>query len=163
MTHGMARLILPAVFAALSCLPAAAQIRIGVELPSIHIRIAPDAPPPIRMEARPYRPSPNYLWVAGYWDRQDDRWAWSPGRWENPGHRGSSWVQPRYQREDGAYRYEPGHWSHQRLVEGDDYNRWRREHGHGRQNRDHEDRGRNDGRGDRNDGRGDRNDEHRNH
>jgi len=25
----------------------------------------------------------------------------------------------------GAYIYEPGHWSHQRLIEGDDYRRWR--------------------------------------
>ena len=135
MTNGMARLLLPAVLAVFSGLPAAAQIRIGVELPSIHIRIAPDAPPPLRMEVRPYRPSQNYLWVQGYWDRQDDRWAWSPGRWEDPGHRGSSWVKPQYRREDGAYRYEPGHWSHQRLVEGDDYSRWREERGHGKQNK----------------------------
>lgn len=132
MTNRMARLVLPAVLAAFSCLPAAAQIRIGVGLPSIHIRIAPDAPPPIRVEVRPERPNYDHQWIQGYWDRQDDRWAWAPGHWEDPGQRGSRWVRPIYVREDGAYRYEPGHWSHQRLVEGDDYSRWREERGHGR-------------------------------
>lgn len=131
----MARLLLPAVLAALSSAPATAQIRIAVELPSIHIRIAPDAPPPPQVEVRMHRPSRNHLWIAGYWDRHGDRWAWEPGRWERPTRRGSRWVPARYPREGGAYRYEPGHWSHQKMIEGDDYTRWHREHGrssHGR-------------------------------
>ena len=77
MQKRMARLVLPAVFAALGCVPAFAQIRVGVELPSIHIRIAPDAPPPLRHEIRLARPGPNDVWIGGYWDRQDDRWAWA--------------------------------------------------------------------------------------
>jgi len=131
MTNRFARLALPAVFAALCCLPAVAQIRLGVDLGAVRIRIAPDAPPPLRVEARPHRPSRNHVWIGGYWDRQDDRWAWAPGRWEEPGQRGSSWVKAQYRREGGAYRYEPGHWSHQRLEEGEDYTRWHKEHGRG--------------------------------
>lgn len=143
MKQTLARLALPgslAVLMALGSVPATAQIRIGVDLPSIHIRIAPDAPPPLQMETRMRRPSRNHRWIAGYWDRQDDRWAWAPGRWERPTRRGSSWVAPRYQREGEAYRYEPGHWSHRKLVEGDDYTRWHRDHGRGSERRD--DRGR---------------------
>lgn len=146
MQKTLARLVLPAMLAVLSAAPATAQIRIGVDLPSIHIRIAPDAPPPPQVEVRMRRPSRNHRWVAGYWDRQDDRWAWAPGRWERPTRRGSSWVAPRYRRESGAYRYEPGHWSHERLVEGDDYTRWRRDHRRG--SRRGESRGRDHERGD---------------
>jgi len=131
MQKTLARLLLPAVLAALSAAPAAAQIRIGVDLPSIHIRMAPDAPPPPQVEVRMHRPSRNHRWIAGYWDRQDDRWAWAPGRWERPSRRGSTWIPARHQREGGAYRFEPGHWSHEKMVEGDDYTRWRREHGRG--------------------------------
>jgi len=134
----LARFVLPgalAVLAAFSGPSASAQIRIGVDLPSIHIRVAPDAPPPVRHEVRMRRPGRNHVWIAGYWDREDDRWVWAPGRWERPGHRGSSWVKARYHREGDAYRYEPGHWSHQRMEEGDDYRRWRKERGHGQENR----------------------------
>jgi hypothetical protein len=130
MQKRMARLAFPAALALLTCAPAFAQIRVGVELPSVHIRVAPDAPPPPRHEVRGERPSPNHVWIGGAWDRQDDRWAWAPGRWEEPSQRGSSWVKPRYQREGGAYRYEPGHWSHQKLEEGEDYTRWHNEHHH---------------------------------
>jgi hypothetical protein len=146
MNNRLARLALPAVLAAFSCMPASAQIRIGVDLGAIRIRVAPDAPPPPQREIRMERPSRNHIWIAGYWDRQDDRWAWAPGRWEQPGQRGSRWVKPRYQPESGAYRYEPGHWSHQRMEEGEDYSRWRNERGrgHGKHGDHDRDRGRDD-------------------
>jgi WXXGXW repeat (2 copies) len=134
MQKKMARLVLPATFAVIAAFasaPASAQIRVGVDLPSIHIRVAPDAPPPMRHEIQMVRPSRRHVWIGGYWDRQDDRWAWAPGRWEEPDRRGVRWVRPRYQPERGFYRYEPGHWSHQRMEEGDDYRRWRKEHGRG--------------------------------
>jgi hypothetical protein len=142
MQKRMARLLLPAVFATLVWVPATAQIRVGVDLPSIHIRVAPDAPPPMRREIRMERPSRNHIWIAGYWDRQDDRWAWAPGRWEEPSQRGATWVKPRYQRDSGSYRYEPGHWSHQRLQEGEDYSRFRQEHGRRDNKHDRNDRDR---------------------
>lgn len=145
MHRKLSHLVLPAALLAFSCVPAAAQIRIGVELPSIHIRIAPDAPPPPRVEMRMVRPSRNHVWIGGYWDRQDDRWAWAPGRWEEPARRGVVWVRPQYLREGGVYRYEPAHWSHQRMEEGEDYSRWHKEHGRDRDDR--HDRGRGHGRG----------------
>ncbi len=131
MQKKLAGLVLPAALAVFSCAPAFAQIRIGVDLGAVRIRIAPEAPPPPRMEVRMARPSRNHMWIQGYWDRQDDRWAWAPGRWERPEQRGASWVRPQYRPEGGAYRYEPGHWSHQRMEEGEDYSRWRQERGQG--------------------------------
>jgi WXXGXW repeat (2 copies) len=129
MQKNLAKLLFPAVLVVFSCAPAFAQVRVGVDLGAIRIRIAPDAPPPLRVENRPPRPSRNHIWIGGSWDRQNDQWAWAPGRWEEPAQRGSSWVKPQYRKDSGAYRYEPGHWSHQKLEEGDDYTRWHKEHG----------------------------------
>jgi len=131
MQKKLGRMLLPAVLAILSCAPVLAQVRLGVDLGAVRIRIAPEAPPPPRMERRTARPSRAHVWIGGYWDRQDDRWAWAPGRWEEPSQRGSLWVKPRYRAESGAYRYEPGHWSHQRMEEGEDYSRWHKDHGRG--------------------------------
>ena len=131
MQKRLARLVIPVVLAMFSCAPAFSQIRIGVELGPVHIRIAPEPPPPMRMERRMERPGPRYMWIPGYWDRQGDRWEWLSGRWEEPNQRGSRWIRPQYRQDGGAYRYEPGRWSNQRMVEGEDYTEWRKQHGRG--------------------------------
>ena len=138
----LAKLVFPAVLAVLSCAPAHAQVRLRVDLGAVHIRISPEPPPPPRMERRMIRPSRSHVWIKGYWDRQDDRWAWAPGRWEEPSQRGSRWIKPHYRPEAGAYRYEPGHWSHQRMEEGEDYSRWQKEHGRGNDKHKNQGRGR---------------------
>ncbi|MBK8727374.1 MAG: YXWGXW repeat-containing protein [Holophagaceae bacterium] len=138
----IAKVVLPALLALFIPAPASAQIR--VELGHLSIRVAPQAPPRPRIEVRPARPGRAHVWIGGYWDRQNDQWAWAPGRWDQPQRRGSSWVRPRYRREGSAWRYDPGHWSHERLVEGDDYRGWREERNRGRGH----DRGRGRGRGD---------------
>jgi len=134
MSTALKRWIAPAVFVLMSCVPSPAQISVGVDFGPVRIRIAPEAPPPPRMERRAARPSRDHVWIKGYWDRQDDRWAWAPGRWEVPTQSGSRWISPQYRPEGGAYRYEPGHWSHQRMEEGEDYSHWRKEHGRGQDN-----------------------------
>jgi WXXGXW repeat (2 copies) len=112
-----------AVFAAA---PSFAQIRVG--LGPVHIRIANEAPPRARYERRPSRPDRESVWINGYWDRQDDQWAWSSGRWERPHARNTRWIRPTYRREGAAWRYEPARWSDQQLVEGEDYQQWRNDH-----------------------------------
>jgi hypothetical protein len=120
-------------FAALAALPASAQVHADVG--PLHIRIATEAPPRVRYERRPTRPDRDSVWIGGYWDRQGDQWAWSSGRWERPRDRNVRWIRPRYAREGRAWRYEPAHWSHEQLVEGDDYQRWKHEHN---RDRDHD-------------------------
>jgi len=131
----LAKWTLPIALAVFSCAPAVAQVRVGVDLGDVRIRIAPEAPPRPRVEVRPARPGRNHVWIDGYWDRQDDRWAWAPGRWEEPSQHGTHWIKPQYRKEGGAYRYEPARWSHQKMVEGDDYTKWHNEHGKGHNKR----------------------------
>jgi hypothetical protein len=113
-------------FAVLVAIPASAQVR--AEFGPVHIRIATEAPPRARYERRTARPHHDAVWIRGYWDRQDDRWAWVSGRWEQRSEPRARWINARYRREGPAWRYEPAHWSHQQVVEGEDYQRWREEH-----------------------------------
>jgi hypothetical protein len=97
-------------------------------LPRLEIRIAQQAPPRVQAEKAPRRPDRESVWIKGAWGWDDGRWGWAPGRWERPENRHSKWIAARNYREGNVWRHEPGHWSHQKLVEGDDYRRWKEEH-----------------------------------
>lgn len=116
-------------FVFLASQPAAAQpgVRVDVPLPGLEIRVGHKAPPRLRSEQRPARPGRDYLWLPGSWDWRGNDWDWAPGRWERPSERGQRWVKARYTREGSGWRHEPAHWSNQKLVEGDDYRRWKSE------------------------------------
>ncbi len=135
MLEKMLKLGLATTFAVLTALPAPAQVqvRVGVQLPGLEIRVGHRAPPRLLREHRPMSPGRGYMWIPGAWDWQNDDWAWIAGRWDRPNARRARWIRPRYMREGAAWRYEPGHWSNQRVVEGEDYRRWRDE---SRRNRD---------------------------
>jgi len=119
--------LLPLALALLASAPAFAQVRVHIGLGPFDVRFAPDAPPPPRREFQSPRPDPDSIWIGGYWDREDDRWAWREGRWNRPERRDVRWIGPRYQGDGGGYRYEPGHWSNERLVVGEDFHRHREE------------------------------------
>lgn len=135
MLKNVCRSIATMTFVGLMSLPAAAQVRVqvNVPLPGLEIHVGHRAPPKLRSEQKPHRPGRDFLWIQGFWHWQGNDWDWVPGRWERPIEPGARWVKARYAREGSAYRYEPGHWSNQRLVEGDDYRRWKTE---SHQNRD---------------------------
>jgi len=135
MTKTTARLLSIGLLGAAFSLPAAAQVPVP-PMPHLEIHVGHTRPPRIRYERRMPRPDRDSIWIAGFWDWQGDQWTWVPGRWDHPRDRHARWIRPRYRSEYGAYRYEPGHWSTERIVEGDDYRRWRDEHRHGRRHRD---------------------------
>ena len=109
--------------------PAAAQgsVRVDIPMPGLEIRVGHRAPPKMRSENRPPSPGRAYVWAPGQWDWHGSDWAWVPGRWDRPSEHGAHWVKARYVQEGPAWRHEPGHWSNQRIVEGDDYRRWKSE------------------------------------
>ena len=114
----------PVALLALVSAPTAAQ----PAPPNLEIRITHSAPPRFRHERIPSRPDRDSVWIKGYWHWEGSRWDWVNGRWERPEQRSHRWVAPRYRREGNVWRYEPPHWSHHRVVEGDEYRRWREEH-----------------------------------
>ncbi|HTQ53818.1 MAG TPA: hypothetical protein VMI94_05110 [Bryobacteraceae bacterium] len=67
-------------------------------------------PPAAIVEARPVRPGPRYVWIAGY-HRWDGRaYAWVPGRWELPPRPRAVWVAHRWRHVHGGWVMVEGHW-----------------------------------------------------
>jgi hypothetical protein len=114
----------PVALLALVASPATAQPAV----PNLEIRIAHSAPPRVRVERIPPRPDRESVWARGYWHWEGSRWDWVSGRWNRAENRHYRWVSPRYRREGNIWRYEPPHWSHERVIEGDEYHRWREDH-----------------------------------
>ncbi len=107
--------------------PAArAQISVGIFI---------GAPPPPRVvRVLPPEPSPDYVWVQGYWYPVGRRYVWHGGYWTRPPYEGARWVMPRYE----GHRYYEGYWDGPRgrfehdhrwdHARGRDFDRW---HGRG--------------------------------
>ena len=108
MQFNLAKFALPAVL--IICAAAPSYAVEGPERGSSS-RMAQHAPPKNRAEKRPARPSSNHTWIGGYWEPQNDQWAWSAGRWEEPSEHGSRWIKPTYRHDKGGYHYEAGRWS----------------------------------------------------
>jgi len=67
-------------------------------------------PPPPRVECVPEGMSSGYVWQPGYWESEDDRWTWIPGR-HVPAPPGFVWSSPRWEQlPDGCWRLVPGRW-----------------------------------------------------
>jgi len=70
------------------------------------------APPPIRYEAPPPRPSPAHVWLAGYWGFENGATVWIGGEWAPPPAPGYVWVPAVWKNHGHRWRYHPGHWKH---------------------------------------------------
>ena len=89
----------------------------GVFMPGdLHVRVVPEARPPLRHEVRIARPGPNHVWQSGYWHHNGSAWAWNDGVWVEPPQRHARWIGPRYEKVREGTRYHPGHWSHEHLI-----------------------------------------------
>jgi hypothetical protein len=72
--------------------------------PVLEVQAQPPAP---IVEIRPAAPSPNHVWIPGYWNWNGSRHVWIGGRWSAP---------------RAGMRWEPDHWVHTGAG-------WRMEHG----------------------------------
>ena len=67
-------------------------------------------PPRVQTERREQRPSRNHVWVSGYHRWDNNAYAWTPGRWEQPPRPRSRWVAHRWVHQKGAWVLVEGHW-----------------------------------------------------
>ena len=89
---------------------------------SIGIRIGPP-PPPRVVRVLPPRPSPEFVWVEGYWYPVRRRYRWHEGYWTRPPYLRARWVRPHYDEDEEEF-FE-GYWEgDQGRVEHD--HRWDR-------------------------------------
>jgi len=67
-------------------------------------------PPPRVYERRGPPPGEGYVWQNGYHRYDGNHYAWTPGRYEQPPHRGQRWVAHRWVHHHGQYVLVEGHW-----------------------------------------------------
>ncbi|MBB3256837.1 hypothetical protein F4827_001683 [Paraburkholderia bannensis] len=71
--------------------------------------IAPNAPPPPRVETVP--PSrAGYAWDPGHWRWDHGAYVWAPGHWQ-PVRVGHRWIPGHWIEHGPNWRWVPGHWA----------------------------------------------------
>jgi hypothetical protein len=70
-----------------------------------------EAPPPPRSEVIVgVAPSPNHVWVNGYWSRYHNNWHWVRGRWAARPHAGATWTGGHWDHRPHGYVWVGGRW-----------------------------------------------------
>lgn len=69
-----------------------------------------EPPPAPQREIIPERPSGAHVWLPGYWNWQDGRYAWVTGHWEVPPRSQAVWVAPRWEQRGARYVFVSGYW-----------------------------------------------------
>ena len=91
-----------------------AQVSVGVSIGTPPPAVVIEAPPPApRAYVVAARPSPEFVWVEGYWFPQGKHYRWHDGYWTRPPYAGAYWVEPYYVR--GSYV--AGYWAGSRREE----------------------------------------------
>lgn len=106
LTALVASLVTVGVFAAST--PARAGIGVGV---GFSWRV-PGPAPYARYEVRTLCPSPEHVWIGGYWDWRHDfgRYRWIPGRWERRPFARAVWVPAWHEYRGGGWYYHRARW-----------------------------------------------------
>jgi len=89
-----------------------ANVTIATATPGVTTTIVNTAPPALQQDVVLAQPSPQHVWLAGYWTWQNNNgYRWVAGHWELPPSPGSIWVAPRWEQQGNAYKYYEGYWT----------------------------------------------------
>ena len=67
-------------------------------------------PPPLQREVVYERPSPNHVWISGYWGWHLGKHVWVSGRWSTRPRANVVWVSPRWELRGNRYVLIDGYW-----------------------------------------------------
>lgn len=73
----------------------------------VYVRVAP---PPLRVEVIGVAPSPNHLWIGGFWQWGGREHVWVPGRWTVRARAGAIWVPGHWKRTSHGWIFTEGRW-----------------------------------------------------
>jgi hypothetical protein len=82
-----------------------------VTTPVVSTVLVTQAPPMQQQEVVIAQPSPQDVWIAGFWTWRDSQYQWMAGHWEMPPNASAVWVAPRWEQEGNAYRFHEGYWN----------------------------------------------------
>jgi YmgG-like glycine-zipper protein/YXWGXW repeat-containing protein len=74
------------------------------------IRRGPPAPPAPLAESIPASPSPNAIWIPGYWDYNGAGYSWIGGHWEIAPALAHQYVAPHWEDRSGTFVFVRGYW-----------------------------------------------------
>ena len=85
----------------------------------VHIYVAP---PALKAEVAPDRPSPDAVWVPGYYkyDPAINDYTWVAGSWQTPPYPGAVWVTPEYRHHGKEYFFVAGKWRKVKIHNDDE-------------------------------------------
>jgi WXXGXW repeat (2 copies) len=89
--------------------PAAATQPAPATTPIIVATVQPPAP---QVEKAPPAPSPDSVWIPGYWNLVNGQYVWVPGRYE-PARVGYTWVPNKWEYVNGSWHMTGGTWVRQ--------------------------------------------------
>ncbi|MDD4891704.1 MAG: hypothetical protein PHU85_17435 [Phycisphaerae bacterium] len=84
-----------------------------VEPRPTEVIVVEKAPPPMIVERIPSRPSPNHVWIEGYysWDNGHHRHTWVKGHYAECPKPNARWTPDTWVKTQRGWKYEPGHWN----------------------------------------------------
>jgi hypothetical protein len=87
------------------------NVLVTTATPAVSSTVVTVAPPALQTEVVQAQPSPDYVWLAGYWTWNNDRYEWMPGHWQRPPNSSAVWVAPRWEQQGNAYKFTEGYWN----------------------------------------------------
>jgi hypothetical protein len=66
-------------------------------------------PPSAQVEVIGVAPSPNQIWISGYWDWSNGRYNWTRGHWENA-RAHQVWHPHTWERQGNYWHMHKGYW-----------------------------------------------------
>jgi hypothetical protein len=73
--------------------------------------VAPPQPPSSQpAEVIPPSPSPDAVWIPGYWNYSGSSYVWTAGRWEIPPPNSHAYVASHWEVQGNSYVYYRGYW-----------------------------------------------------
>jgi hypothetical protein len=75
--------------------------------PVVVVNQPPPAPLPESMTSQP---SPQHVWIPGYWAWRNNQQQWVGGHWELPPRPGATWVPSRWEQRGSEYVFVDGYW-----------------------------------------------------
>jgi hypothetical protein len=79
--------------------------------PVVSTTVITQAPPALQQEVVLAQPSPQHVWLPGYWTWRNNRYEWMAGHWELPPSSSTIWTAPRWEQQGNAYKFTEGYWN----------------------------------------------------
>ena len=79
-------------------------------VPILSVRYVDREPPPLRVERAPLPPSPDHVWISGYWSWDGRAYLWVPGRYHARPHPRAVWEEGHWSRHERGWYWVEGRW-----------------------------------------------------